>query len=502
MVLGMAACAASMGEVSKNSASTYSELWGKSGEKWTPESRLPDFSRAGYHRGEDALPNVAKVASVRDFGAIGDGKTDDTEAFIKALAAAKKGALEVPAGRYVITKPLVIGKSDVVLRGAGPEKSVLIFPKPLNDLVPNWGATTGGQRTSNYSWSGGFVAIRGSFRSKDICEISQAAKRGAHVLTVASADKLSIGQEVEIFQTDLPDNSLAVELYSGDAGRIGKILGKSRTSLIARITGIKGHQITLDRPLRTAVELRWKPRIRSFEPSVTESGVEELGFEFPVTPYGGHFSELGFNPLTIAGAAHCWVRNVHIQNADSGPFISGNFNTLDGIVIATERKADKQQCTGHHGVTLGGGDNLLTHFDLRVRFIHDITMGACASGNVVMSGRGLDLSLDHHRRSPYENLFTDLDAGAGNRLWKCGGGADLGKNCGARGTFWNIRSAKPLRYPPADFGPPSMNFVALTAAPSSATREDGKWFEPIPPAVIVPKNLYNAQKARASASNH
>ncbi|MGZ8920969.1 MAG: hypothetical protein ACXW3L_08290, partial [Limisphaerales bacterium] len=30
----------------------HSELWGAAGEKWDARSRLPDFSFAGYHRGE------------------------------------------------------------------------------------------------------------------------------------------------------------------------------------------------------------------------------------------------------------------------------------------------------------------------------------------------------------------------------------------------------------------------------------------------------------------
>ena len=51
----------------------YSDLWGKSGDKWHPKSRLPDFSYSGYHRGESAISTVPIVASVIDFGAIGDG---------------------------------------------------------------------------------------------------------------------------------------------------------------------------------------------------------------------------------------------------------------------------------------------------------------------------------------------------------------------------------------------------------------------------------------------
>src|SRR6202043_4033415 len=35
----------------------YSALWGVKGEKWKPEERLPDFSYAGYHAGEAAIPN-------------------------------------------------------------------------------------------------------------------------------------------------------------------------------------------------------------------------------------------------------------------------------------------------------------------------------------------------------------------------------------------------------------------------------------------------------------
>lgn len=476
--------------------SIHSKLWGQNGEAWSPVSRLPDFSFAGYRRGEHPLPKLAPGVSVKEFGAIGDGDADDTEAFMKALKSVKAGAIEVPPGRYRISRRLEINRSGIVLRGAGPDKSILFFPHPLNDIVPSWGATTAGKRTSNYSWSGGYLALNGTFGSAVITEVTSPATRGAKFLTVSSAVKLKVGQEVEVYQSDLPDNSLAIELYSGDAGPVGKILGKSTTSLVSRITAIDDNRITLDRPLRCDLKLAWKPRLRAYRPSVTGSGVEDLGFEFPVTPYKGHFSELGFNPIALNGVADCWVRNIHIRNADSGPFISGVFNTLDGIVLESARSADSQQCTGHHGISLGGGDNLLVNFDIRTRFIHDITVSGCCAGNVCSSGRGVDLSLDHHSRSPYENLFTDLDAGGGTRLWNCGGGAALGKHCGTRGTFWNIRAEKPLKLPPADFGPATLNFVAIASDQPAETAMDGKWFESISPALIQPKNLHQAQRAK------
>jgi hypothetical protein len=169
---------------------------------------------------------------------------------------------------------------------------------------------------------------------------------------------------------------------------------------------------------------------------------------------------------------------------------------VDGIVFETSRPADKQNCTGHHGVILGGADNLFTNFDIRMRFIHDLTVSGFCSGNVFARGRGVDLCLDHHRHAPNENLFTDLDAGAGTRLWRCGGGEALGKHCGARGTFWNIRASRPLSYPPAAFGPPSMNFVGLETTQPSETSPQGKWFEAIPPAQLHPQDLHAAQLQR------
>src|SRR5436190_2158657 len=81
----------------------YSELWGRAGEKWTPQSRLPDFSFAGHHCGEQPIPDVPVAANVHEFGAKGDGETDDTAAFKAAIAATNAGAILVPAGRYKIS---------------------------------------------------------------------------------------------------------------------------------------------------------------------------------------------------------------------------------------------------------------------------------------------------------------------------------------------------------------------------------------------------------------
>ena len=487
LLLGLAASA----------GAATSDLWGTNGERWRADSRLPDFSFAGYHCGEAPLPNVAPGVSVKNFGAKGDDVADDTQAFLDALAAVKSGAIEIPPGRYRITNILEIKRSSVVLRGAGTDKTFLFFPIPLNDIKPDWGATTTGDRTSNYSWAGGFVWFKGSFGEKTLARITAEAQRGENSLTVSGTENLHIGQRVEIFQRDNPDNSLAAELYSGDPGNTKNLEGSTHASLVCRIMRIDGNQIRFDRPLRFDVRLQWRPQIRSFEPTVAESGVENLCFEFPNTPYAGHFTELGYNAVAFTGVADCWARNLVITNADSGLFPCGAFCTIQNIVFESSRQPDTAlHCTGHHGINFEGTDNLYTGFDYRTRFIHDISVDHCAAGNVMTGGKGVDLCFDHHERAPYENLFTDIDAGAGTRLWTCGGGAALGKHCAARGTFWNIRAVRPLKYPPAAFGPNSMNFVALQTDLPSEKNLSGRWFEAIPPNQIFPLDIHAAQLAR------
>lgn len=478
-------------------AQTPSGLWGREGEAWSPRSRLPDFSFAGYRRGEEPIPSPAVTHNIRDFGARGDGAADDTAAFRRAIAEVPRGVILIPAGRYVITGIIEITRPGLVLRGEGRDRTVLYFPRTLTDVRPDWGATTTGRRTSNYSWSGGFLWVRGSLGLQKITEVTAPAARGDTTLQVADTAALRVGQAIALRQKDTPANTLAAHLYSDEPGDASNLRGRTVTSLPARIVALDAGSITLDRPLRTDVRLAWSPAIHRHEPTVSEVGIEDLAFEFPNTPYGGHFSELGYNPVAFSGVAHCWLRRVRIANADSGPFVSGDFCTVEDIIYETERAADPvRQGRGHHGVTLSGNDCLFTRFDIRMQFEHDITLGAAASGNVVSAGRGEDLCFDHHRRAPYENLFTDVDAGAGTHLWRCGGGSGLGLHCGARGTFWNIRAARAQAYPRAGFGPRTLNFVGLSTAAPSVLEPDGRWFEAIPPDRLQPRNLHEAQRAR------
>jgi pectate lyase-like protein len=484
-----------------NDAQT-SLLWGSSGERWSAESRLTDFSYAGYHRSEKPLPVLQPKVSVKEFGAVGDGKTDDTAAFKQAVKEAAGKTIAVPAGRYLITDILEIRQSRTVLQGAGPKKTVLFVPKPLEKIRSNMGATTGGRPTSNYSWSGGIVWARGQANNSVLSKVVTPARRGETTLTVDQSAKLAVGDDVRLLQRDDKARTLTHHVYADDPGDYAK-LRPITEDWIARVTHIDKTEkrITLDRPLRIDVRLEWKPVLTSARNAVEEVGIEHLSFEFPVTPYQGHFTELGFNVIALSDVRNCWVRDIVIRHADSGPFISGANNTITQIVWMSDRARDKgRNATGHHGITLGGVDQLLSDFDFQTKFIHDVTVTRQSAGNVAVRGRAEDLTFDHHKYANHANLFCHIDAGEGTNIFMSGGGAKLGRHCGAWTTWWNIRTQRPVRFP-SGWATDVINIVGIKSDKESVTDETGRWFEVIDPGRLRPANLYEAQLERRLGGN-
>lgn len=473
--------------------SETSALWGHTGEEWTPDNRLPDVSAAGYRRGQTAIPTVEIVANVRDFGAVGDGEADDTAAIQAAIEATETGAIRFPAGTYRVTDRLRIEQPGIVLRGDGSARTRLRFPRPLNEIDPNWGSTAGGQRTSNYSWSGGFIHVEGSYGTERLATITGSADRGAQTIETNGTRDLSVGMEIEIHQSDTADQSLCRHLYADDPGDISDIEDDAEVSLVTTVTEIDGDRVRFDRPLRFDVCERWSPVIRRWSPTVTEVGIERLGIDFPAVPYEGHFSELGYNPLTFVNTANCWARDLHLHNADNGPMVAGRFCTIDGLTLTSTREPT-DGCVGHHGIYLQDDDNCYRNFTYHVSFVHDISV-THAAGNVITSGRGVDLNLDNHRWHPYGNVFTDIHCGAAERVWDSSGGHQRGRHGAARTTFWNIRGDRPIPPVPDDWGT-RVNVIGITTEDTSPRTdpEADLWWEPIDPDRLHPRDIYEAQR--------
>jgi Pectate lyase superfamily protein len=518
------------------SACVYSSLWGVSGEKWNPAGRLPDFSYAGYHAGEASIPTPqARWDLKRDFHAKGDGRTDDSVALLQSIQSIKDGVLFIPAGTYVIARRIDISKGNLILRGAGPGKTILLFPNSLTDLFGN---KARGTEQSQWSFRPGLINVTGKDpinAETRLATVTAAAKRGDKTLQISNSisivgaplrgrplsfptqptsDKISItkGDWIRLVESDPPNadaaaGSLIHYLY-GDLMPPGTGLTGTPNVVrfLSRVKSASGNTIELERPLPYDVRPEWNPEIHRFVPSVQEVGVEHLSIHFPWTTYPGHFKEKGYNGLFFQDVSQCWVNDVEIQNSDFGIDLnSTNFCTVSNVTLTTSRsRAEGEEArgaNGHHGIDVSHGtENFVTQFDVQTKFVHDISVEWYALHTVFANGRGVDLNMDHHREANYSSLFSNLDLGAGTRPFNSGGSGDRGAHSGAYSTFWNLHAAGPLRLPPADFGP-LLNFIGLRLVEIKETNANDpgspyQWLiEPQDRQGVCPIELHKAMSA-------
>ena len=226
------------------------------------------------------IPEVEVVNSVIDFGAVGDGVTDDRQAFqnaINAAASAGGGAVWVPGGTYLINTsslPPSYGaaismRSNVVLRGAGAEATHLIF-----DL-------SGVDRTIEaimiLAWDfGSFVGVNGGYA------------KGSTTLTLADASSFSPGDFAEIQEEN--DSMIGDESWALNS--VGEMV---------EVVAVNGNQITLAEPLHYDYDVNRYPEIRTVG-MITHTGVERM-----------HLKRLDSNAgqmILLYNAAYVWLREL------------------------------------------------------------------------------------------------------------------------------------------------------------------------------------------------
>ena len=506
----------------------YSALWGAAGEKWKPEDRLPDFSYAGYHAGEAKIPTPAvKWDLKRDFHAAGDGRTDDSQALLNAIQSIRNGVLFIPKGTYVISKRIDISKGNLILRGAGPNETILFFPNSLEALFGN---KAKGTEQSQWAFRPGLINFTGTdpiTAETRLASVTAGALRGTRRLTIStgtyngavprtssSPTTIKKGQWIRLVESDPPRASAATgslirHLY-GDLIPLAPdstedLIGtRSVVRFLSRVKSVSGNQIELERALPYDVRAEWAPEIHRFVPAVQEVGVEHLSIRFPWSAYPGHFKEKGYNALFFQDVSQCWINDVEIQNSDFGIDLSStNFCTVSNVTLTTSASravgADAHGANGHHGIDISRGtENLVTNFDVQTTFVHDISVEWYALHTAFSKGRGIDLNMDHHREANYSSLFSQLDLGAGTRPFNSGGSSNRGAHAGAYNTYWNIRAARPLQLPPDNFGR-VLTFIGLgiNATNGRAVASPYHWtVEQIEPARLCPTDVHEAMKER------
>ncbi|SEG88505.1 Pectate lyase superfamily protein [Nonomuraea solani] len=451
---------------------------------------VPDVARAGHRLGARP-PRPRVVAKVTDFGARADGTTDCAAAFNAAVRTAGErggGAVLVPRGTYLLSSPVFMHWSNVVLRGAGRDATVLRFTRTLDDGYRPARQSNGNSR---WSWTGGqiwFMAAERRARSEaedyagtegwllgdTLAEVG-AASRGQRTLLVSDTGELRAGDLVVLECDNPPDATLLMHL-AGDipgtrtydwprrapqlvTGSGGQYVQYALLQWPVRVEAVLGPRLVrLAQPIRYDLRPGWPARLRAPGPTVHDSGVEDLTISNDVVPMTAHNRHPGSNGVCFQAVHDCWARDVRVLNCDLGfGFTTAKSNTLTRVAVGGR--------SAHHSFAcrMQSHDNLVEDFEIEAFTVpvpagavhHGLNLEGLSSGNVWRRGRMAEGTFDSHRALPFESARTDITLVNNGRV---GGSAASGPLFGARIAHWNIRitSDSPYAITIADVAPRSL----------------------------------------------
>lgn len=343
----------------------------------TYEDPAASWDRAGLRT---SSPTPVATLSVRDYGATGDGETDDTAAFEAAMSAlAKPGVLRIPAGTYRLRRTLSL-ESGMVLRGDGAQKSLLVF-----DL--------GGASDPCLDFT--------TYNSRSWTDFTADAALGATTITVASAKDMTAGAWVEIEQQNDPARMYTDPEWDQDWAQ--SVVGQ-----FARVVSVSGTTVTLDRPLRIDFTraLTARARVYSMGQNV---GIEDLGLRREDAGSGGETIHFKY-------AANCWVRRVESLYTVSAHVYAESSAAIEVTDSTFKYSHDYGDGGRGYGVSLGRHvSDCLVQNNVFETLRHAMIVSQGANGNVfgynfstirkceTTAWTPCDISL--HGHFPFRNLF-------------------------------------------------------------------------------------------------
>lgn len=213
---------------------------------------IPEERRIDWKPGmPDVFPEKSFVIDVKEKGAIGDGLSDDSQAFINALQAipSSGGILHIPEGIYLIKRTLSTEKS-VVFRGEGYDKTKLLFD--LNQQAQDC------------------IDIL-TYKRGDWINVLNGYAKGSNKCVVANPAKFKKGDFVEIQQDNDADLMYTQEDWkqSWSENAVGQLL---------KVEDVVDDTLILHRPFYYTYRAELNPVIRTLG-MVEYPGVENLYIE-------------------------------------------------------------------------------------------------------------------------------------------------------------------------------------------------------------------------------
>lgn len=276
-------------------SSLYPADW-KPGYKDSEGRFLQDYSYAGYHNGEKKIPVPTKVNREQDARATlkadSSGESDSqpvTQKLLDQLASKNGGVLYIPEGLYRFDDTLTIRHSNIVIKGAGPDKTKLFFTGPKND-----------KQSSNILFAGKPTYSKPISLRND-CAIFDT------VISLDSIDNLKSGQDVEIgcVITDAFRDEHGMKDYWQFAK--GKWRAFFRRTIVA--VDKQRKQVKLDVPIRYPLKTRDGASMRTVTGLLSECGIQGLSIS-DATTWKKAWSRNRFHTLEMSHVKDCWIYDV------------------------------------------------------------------------------------------------------------------------------------------------------------------------------------------------
>ncbi|WP_397444829.1 hypothetical protein [Polaribacter sp. R77954] len=445
------------------------------------EHYLPDFSFAGYHNGEKNLPNDdGTIVLASDFGVIANDGLDDSKKLIKAIKEASKingkVTLQLPAGRLIISEIIYLERSNFVLKGAGSGNlgTEIYFPRPLmynknpedlkelREYLLQFDKRQREKKNnidlpfSQYAWSGGFIWTRvpgervKSYLEKYKQPFSvktkiKKGKRGTFSFEVDDTSTINIGDVLllQIFNKNGKESQIIYELYQNTDVKIGShhwnFPDLPLVTQQIEVTAIKKNTITIKTPLTIDILPKYNAQLVEWK-HLKEVGIENIKLTFPKSPRVAHHVEPGFNGIFLTRVYNSWVKNIVIENADSGILTEEIANTTIKNITTTG------QNIAHYTVAMAGVHNVLgKNIKVYNKAVHPLSFNTFSTKNVYLDCEVfVDPILDQHSGANHQNLFDNISVHLNPKKDHsyplfAGGGAGYWKpSHGAYSTFWNI----------------------------------------------------------------
>ena len=287
---------------------------------------LLDYSYAGYRHGEYAPADVwslgYRVYDIRDYGGIPDDGLSDRKAFDAAYKAAMgtavtskasaKAIIYFPEGEWILhtsddnvngaSMPLVIQAGDIVLKGAGRDRTTIVMQDPN---LPE-------DETMLYSSPVMMEFQNPNYRSS-VTRVTSDAPKGTFSIDVASASNLAAGDVVVLEMTNNDPEAIASQLYPYAVETSMTGLTGTGVSVIAfyEIKSIADNRITFVEPLMCGIDASWNWEVKRF-PHYSNVGIEDITFKGNAKPDFRHHGDWeydgAFKPIEFSRLTDSWIR--------------------------------------------------------------------------------------------------------------------------------------------------------------------------------------------------